>query len=68
MTHPNLVKMLGYVTRPRLYIVQEFMAGSSLERQLYVERWRPTLRQALQVATVASVQVAQPVAHAVAEV
>jgi hypothetical protein len=50
VTHPNLVKMLGYVTRPRLYIVQEFMAGSSLEKQLYVERWRPTPRQVLQAA------------------
>ena len=48
--HPNLVRLMGYVTKPRLYIVQEFMSGQALDKQLYVEGWQPTASQIVQAA------------------
>jgi serine/threonine protein kinase len=36
--HPNLVRLLGYATRPRLLLVQELMRGQSLDKQLYRPR------------------------------
>jgi hypothetical protein len=50
VTHPNLVQLLGFATEPRLYLVQEFMAGSSVARQLHVEKWRPSVAQVRKVA------------------
>ena len=47
MLHPNLVQMLGYATKPTLYIVQELLDGGSLDKQLYVEHWRPDEQQLL---------------------
>ena len=51
MVHPNLVRPLGYATKPRLYLLQELMLGSSLDKQLYVEQWEPTTKQQLKVAS-----------------
>ena len=51
LTHPNLVGLLGYATEPGLYMMQELMEGSSIDQQLYVERWKPTQAQVLKVAT-----------------
>eukprot|EP01043_Picozoa_sp_COSAG02_P016687 COSAG02_NODE_739_length_17830_cov_14.978174_11_plen_879_part_00 len=45
LLHPNLVQMLGYATEPVLVIIQELMAGGSLDKQLYVEHWRPNVIQ-----------------------
>ena len=39
--------MLGYATKPTLYIVQELLDGGSLDKQLYVEHWRPDEQQLL---------------------
>ena len=50
LAHPNLVAMLGYATEPGLYMMQEVMEGSSIDQQLYVERWKPTQVQVLKVA------------------
>eukprot|EP01049_Picozoa_sp_SAG25_P003766 SAG25_NODE_223_length_11586_cov_9.792635_1_plen_895_part_00 len=50
LNHPNLVRLLGFATMPRLYIVQEFMAGSSLYNQLYIENWCPSIAQTRKVA------------------
>ena len=51
LAHPNLVRLLGYATTPRLLIVQELMAGKALDKQLYVEKWVPTTAQVIKVAT-----------------
>ena len=51
LSHPNLVGLLGYATEPGLYMMQELMEGSSIDQQLYVERWKPTRAQVLKVAT-----------------
>jgi hypothetical protein len=45
LLHPNLVQMLGYATDPVLLIIQELMDGGSLDKQLYVEHWRPNSTQ-----------------------
>ena len=50
LAHPNLVRLMGYSSKPRLLIVQEMMHGQSVDKQLYVERWRPTHLQLLKVA------------------
>ena len=39
LNHPNLVRLLGYATKPRLYIVQEMMHGKALDKQLYTQQW-----------------------------
>jgi hypothetical protein len=39
LSHPNLVRVLGYATRPSLLIVQELQTGRSVDKQLYVESW-----------------------------
>ena len=55
LLHANLVQMLGYATVPSLFIVQELLTGGSLDKQLYVEHWRPsrlqTLKGALDIAS-----------------
>ena len=51
LAHPNLVGLLGYATEPGLYMMQELMEGSSIDQQLYVERWKPARAQVLKVAT-----------------
>jgi serine/threonine protein kinase len=48
--HPNLVKLMGYATKPRLIIVQELLLGNSLDHQLYTECWKPNRLQTLKVA------------------
>jgi serine/threonine protein kinase len=50
LAHPNLVRLMGYSAKPRLLIVQEMMHGQSVDKQLYLERWRPTDLQMLKVA------------------
>eukprot|EP01045_Picozoa_sp_COSAG04_P055540 COSAG04_NODE_25428_length_307_cov_1.418269_1_plen_94_part_01 len=50
LAHPNLVALLGYATVPGLYLMQELMEGSSIDQQLYTERWRPTQNQVLKIA------------------
>ena len=42
LNHPNLVRLLGYADRPQLMIMQELLRGGSMDKQLYVECWRPT--------------------------
>ena len=51
LNHPNLVRLVGYATQPRLLIVQELLAGGSLDHQLYVEKWKPNREQVLKIAT-----------------
>jgi hypothetical protein len=48
--HPNLVKLMGYATKPQLIIVQELLLGNSLDYQLYTECWKPNRLQTLKVA------------------
>ena len=50
VSHPNIVLTLGWAIKPKLYLVQEFMHGLSLNSQLYVEAWRPTTPDVLKVA------------------
>jgi len=50
LAHTNLVRLLGYSTAPRLLIVQELMLGGGLDKQLYVEQWRPTIQEKHKVA------------------
>ena len=50
LAHPNLVKMLGYVTYPRLYMIQELMHGQAVDYQLYTEHWKPSPKQIIEVA------------------
>jgi serine/threonine protein kinase len=50
LAHPNLVRLMGYSSKPRLLIVQEMMLGQSVDKQLYLERWRPSQLQVLKVA------------------
>eukprot|EP01043_Picozoa_sp_COSAG02_P021262 COSAG02_NODE_1076_length_14725_cov_10.610215_7_plen_1187_part_00 len=50
LNHPNLVRLLGYADRPKLMIMQELLQGNSMDRQLYVEKWRPTRAQVLKAA------------------
>ena len=50
MAHPNLVRFLGYATKPRLLLVQELLQGQSLDKQLYVEKWKPEVAQILKIA------------------
>ena len=50
MAHPNLVRFLGYATKPRLVLVQELLPGQSLDKQLYVEKWEPQIGQILKMA------------------
>ena len=50
VSHPNIVLMLGWAIKPRLYLVQEFMGGLSLHSQLYIEGWCPTTTEVLKVA------------------
>ena len=50
VVHPNLVRLMGYATKPRLYIVQELLRGQALDKQLYVERFRPSVVQIMQMA------------------
>jgi serine/threonine protein kinase len=45
LAHPNLVRLLGYSTKDGLLMVQELMLGQALDKQLYVERWRPSEHQ-----------------------
>lgn len=54
--HENLVALLGYSTRPpkggaeEWLIVQELLAGQSLDKQLYVNKWEPTERAVRKIA------------------
>jgi serine/threonine protein kinase len=50
LAHPNLVTLLGYATKPDLLFMQELMQGSSIDTQLYIEKWKPTNAQILKVA------------------
>ena len=50
LAHPNLVALLGYATTPDLLLMQELMEGSSIDNQLYIEKWKPTTAQTLKVA------------------
>ena len=50
LNHPNLVRLLGYADRPQLMIMQELLRGSSLDKQLYLERWQPTHDEVLKAA------------------
>jgi serine/threonine protein kinase len=50
LNHPNLVRFLGYATKPQLFIVQELMRGKSLDQQLYIEKWRPSTEQTRKIA------------------
>jgi serine/threonine protein kinase len=50
LAHPNVVRLLGYATQPRLLLVQELLRGQSLDKQLYVEGWKPSVAQILKVA------------------
>ena len=59
LLHPNLVQMLGYATQPMLFIVQELLTGGSLDKQLYVEHWKPNRIQLLKGA----LDVAQAIEH-----
>lgn len=59
LLHPNLVQMLGYATEPTLLIIQELLTGGSLDKQLYVEHWRPNKIQLLKGA----LDVAQAIEH-----
>ena len=49
---PDLVPRThtGFATKPSLLLVQELMHGDSLDKQLYIERWRPDARETLKVA------------------
>ena len=49
MSHPNLVRVIGFATQPGLYIAQELMRGQSLYAQLYEEAWEPSKEQLVQV-------------------
>lgn len=50
LVHPNLVQLLGHSTTPTLRLVQEMMLGGSLDKALYVDSWRPSPAQVVQVA------------------
>jgi serine/threonine protein kinase len=49
LAHPNIIRLLGYVTRPSLLLVQELMRGNSLDQQLYTEKWEPTMSDVIKV-------------------
>jgi hypothetical protein len=44
LNHPNLVRLLGYSTEPRLLLMQELMAGRSLDHQVSDDPRRPSPR------------------------
>ena len=48
--HKNLVRLLGYATKPTLMIVQELLLGQSLDQQLYVQNWKPAPEQVIKMA------------------
>jgi len=50
VAHPNLVRLMGFSSKPRLLIIQELLRGQSVDKQLYIERWRPTPMQIFKVA------------------
>ena len=50
VSHPNVVRSLGWTTSPELCLVQEYLHGLSLYSQLYVEMWVPSLKQVLKAA------------------
>ena len=50
LAHPNLVRLMGYATKPQLLLIQELMHGGSLEHQLYDEAWRPSPYEVMKVA------------------
>ena len=50
LAHPNLVRLMGYATKESLLMVQELMLGQAMDKQLYVERWRPSEQQIQRVA------------------
>ena len=54
LNHPNLVRLLGYADKPKLIIMQELLRGNSMDRQLYVEQWKPTHEEILKVTTTKS--------------
>ena len=41
---------MGFSSKPRLLIVQELLRGQSVDKQLYIERWRPTPMQIFKIA------------------
>eukprot|EP01045_Picozoa_sp_COSAG04_P033383 COSAG04_NODE_6892_length_1233_cov_3.172673_2_plen_259_part_00 len=49
LLHVNLVRLLGYSDKPQLIMVQELLAAS-VDKELYVEGWKPTLQQQKEVA------------------
>lgn len=50
LSHPNLVRLMGFATQPTLLIMQELLRGDSLDKQLYIAGWKPDHGQTRKIA------------------